>query len=383
MENLEPLSAAHLPSPSTGVTALIEEDQLSSHKILIELIDDLDQRREVMRKVEAIEDIMQASDALKQEKIQLWSDRLEKHPRTITRWLEKAEKEGLASIARATRSDAGQIKGCKRWKHSVQYWTEFILKTYNDGVKAKLGMTRNLVNNQVKGHAELDLGLKEGEYPSHMFVYKIIDPVIEKKNRKIRNPGQGPKIIVKVTTGKKDGKWVEEDIEVIRSNQVWQIDHTRLDNLLSDEEGGLTGSVWITAVIDTWSGCVMGYYLSFGSAGSHEVALALRHSVLHKKYGAEYQLQKEWEVCGLPEYIVTDRAKEFKSAHLRHVASDLNIKLRLRLYTEQGGVVERLFLELKTEFAALVLGFKGGSLKNGQKTPKSMLVLSMRIMTAS
>jgi putative transposase len=251
----------------------------------------------------------------------------------------------------------------KRWKHSIQYWTKFILKTYNDGIKAKLGMTPNLVNNQVKSHAELELGLKQGEYPSHPFVYKILAPTIEKKNRKVRNPGQGPGIIIKVTSGKKDGKWVEEDIEVIRSNQVWHVDHTRLDNLLSDEKGNLAGSLWITAVIDSWSGCVMGYHLSFGSAGSHEVALALRHAILQKHYGPEYRLQKEWEVCGLPEYIVTDRAKEFKSAHLKHIASDLGIKLRLRLYTEQGGLIERLFLELKTEFAALVLGFKGGSLK--------------------
>lgn len=128
--------------------------------------------------------------------------------------------------------------------------------------------------------------------------------------------------------------------------------------------------MWITAVIDTWSGGVMGYYISFGSAGSHEVALALRHAILQKHYGSEYQLQKEWEVCGLPEYIVTDRAKEFKSAHLKHIASDLNIKLRLRLYTEQGGIVERLFLELKTEFAALMLGFKGGSLKERPEHPE-------------
>jgi putative transposase len=82
-----------------------------SIKELIELIEDLDKRRKVMRKIEAIEDINQASDDRRQEKIQLWADRLEKDPRTITRWLEKAQKEGLASIARATRSDAGQIKG--------------------------------------------------------------------------------------------------------------------------------------------------------------------------------------------------------------------------------------------------------------------------------
>jgi putative transposase len=91
---------------------------------------------------------------------------------------------------------------------------------------------------------------------------------------------------------------------------------------------------------------------------------------LQKHYGSEYNLQNKWEVYGLPEYIVTDRAKEFKSAHLRHVAADLGFKMRLRLYTEQGGVVERLFLELKTEFAALMLGFKGGSLKERPANPE-------------
>jgi hypothetical protein len=50
------------------------------------------------------------------------------------------------------------------------------------------------------------------------------------------------------------------------------------------------------------------YYISlhqfyFMSAGFHEVALALRHAILPKHYGSEYKLQKEWEVCGLLEYI--------------------------------------------------------------------------------
>jgi putative transposase len=114
----------------------------------------------------------------------------------------------------------------------------------------------------------------------------------------------------------------------------------------------------------------MGYHIGFESPGSHEVALALRHAILQKHYGEEYQLREKWEVCGLPEYVVTDRAKEFKSAHLRHIAADLDFKMRLRLYTEQGGVVERLFLELKTEFAALVPGFKGGSLQERPKNPE-------------
>jgi putative transposase len=101
----------------------------------------------------------------------------------------------------------------------------------------------------------------------------------------------------------------------------------------------------------------MGYHLSFVNPGSHEVALALRYAIWQKHYGPEYELREKWEACGLPEYIVTDRAKEFKSAHLGRVAVDLGIKLRLRLYTEQGGVVERLFLGMKNEFTSKLPGF--------------------------
>lgn len=367
MEKRETLPSNSLLSSQDSDSVQTQQDHAPNqeYKILIELIEDLDEKREVMRKIEALEDILQASGRRRQEKIQLWAEQLEKHPRTITRWLEKVENEGLAAIARTTRSDAGQLKGFKHWKHDLEYWVDFIIKTYQKGKKAGLGMTPSLVNNQVKGHAELELRLKKGEYPSHRFVYRVLDPIIEKKNRKVRNPGQGPGIIIKTTDGKN-----EEDIVVERSNQVWQIDHTRLDNLLVDANGELAGSIWITAVIDTWSGCVMGYHIGFESAGSHQVALAIRHAILQKHYGSEYNLREDWEVCGLPEYIVTDRAKEFKSAHLRHVAADLGFKMRLRLYTEQGGVVERLFLELKTEFAALIPGFKGGSLKERPANPE-------------
>lgn len=114
----------------------------------------------------------------------------------------------------------------------------------------------------------------------------------------------------------------------------------------------------------------MGNHLGFANPGSHEVALALRHAILQKHYGPEYKLKEKWEACGLPEYIVTDRAKEFKSAHLRRVALDLGIKLRLRLYTEQGAVIERLFLGVKNEFSSKLSGFRGGSLKERPDNPE-------------
>jgi putative transposase len=133
----------------------------------------LDKRRFVMQKLDAIEDILQTSDDLKQDKIQLWAERLEKHPRTITRWLEKAQKDGLAAIAREVRSDAGQFQGKKRWKHSLSIGLSSSATPTTTVSKLGVSMTRSLTFNQVKAHAELELGLKEGEYPSHVFVTRF------------------------------------------------------------------------------------------------------------------------------------------------------------------------------------------------------------------
>ena len=364
-------------TPETQATFTIEQNSIEQHseeikislspavpqeRLIIEsLLEDLEDRAKIMQRVQAVEDISQASEHQRTEKIKLWADRLEVHPRTVTRLLERVKQEGLASLVRFTRIDAGEQRGSKQWQgKSVAEWTDFILTTYKRGNKNSRRMSRSQTFNQVKAHALEELGLakNKGEYPSIGFVYSVLNPLVEKKKQK-KNPGQGPGIVIKTI----DNDNVREDIVVERSNQVWQIDHTKLDNLLVDADDNIVGCVWITSVIDSYSSCIMGYYLSFMSAGSHEVALALRHAILPKQYGAEYELQKEWEACGLPEYIVTDRAKEFKSGHLRRVAMELGFKLRLRLHKEQGGIVERLFRGIKDEFSSLLPGYKGGTIK--------------------
>ncbi|XGW00046.1 MAG: DDE-type integrase/transposase/recombinase [Leptolyngbya sp. BL-A-14] len=328
--------------------------------ILEELIEDVEQKAKVLLRYHAVVEISQVSDALKKEKVKLWADRLEVHERTVIRLCEKVEKEGIAALARLTRADAGMTKGSKLWRgKKVEEWEKFIKDTYKEGNKYGRSMSRNQVFGQLKGHATLELGLKEeAEYPSRGFVYKVLEPLIQSKKKK-RNPGQGPGIVMRVLDAQKN----EEEVIVERSNQVWQIDHTHLDNLLGNASGETAGTIWITAILDTYSSCVMGYHLSFVSPGSHEVALALRHAILPKQYGPEYECREKWETCGLPEYIVTDKAKEFRSAHLRRVAVDLDIKLRLRLYTEQGAAIERLFLGTKNEFSSKISGYKGGSLE--------------------
>lgn len=367
----EPESSHTVVARSSRTTESSSKKQnqsvIKERMILEELIEDVEQKAKVLRQLQAVVEISQASDVLRKEKIKLWAERLEVHQRTVTRLCEKVEKEGVAALARVTRTDAGTTKGSKLWKlKTAQEWEKFIKDTYTEGNRYGRCMNRNQVFVQVEGHAKLELGLtRQGEYPSRGFVYKVLEPLIQSKKKK-RHPGQGPGIVIKVVDLKKN----IEEIVVERSNQVWQIDHTQLDNLLVDANGETAGTIWITAVIDTYSSCVMGYHLGFVNPGSHEVALALRHAISHKDYGPEYELDQKWEACGLPEYIVTDRAKEFKSAHLCRVAVDLGIKLRLRLYTEQGGVVERLFLGTKNEFTSKLPGYKGGSLKERPQNPE-------------
>ncbi|HEY9660757.1 MAG TPA: hypothetical protein V6C65_20055, partial [Allocoleopsis sp.] len=245
-----------------------EQSAIKERLILEELIENLEDKAKVMLRYQAVVEITQASDSLKKEKIRLWADRLEVHERTVTRLLQRVEKEGVAALARLTRADAGIIKGSKQWKgKTVEEWIEFIKKTYKEGNTASRVMNRNQTFVQVKGHAELELGLKEGEYPGRGFVYTVLESLAQTKKKK-RNPGMGPGIIIKVTDKDKN----IEEIVVERSNQVWQVDHTRLDNLLVDANGEVVSTIWITAVIDTYSSCVMGYHLSFVSPGSHEVA---------------------------------------------------------------------------------------------------------------
>lgn len=137
-----------------------EQSVIKERMILEELIEDVEQKAKVLLKYQAVVEISQASDALRKEKIKLWADGLEVHQRTITRLCEKVEKEGVAALARVTRTDAGITKGSKLWKQkTLEEWEKFIKDIYTEGNKYGRCMNRNQVFVQIQGHAKLELGL--------------------------------------------------------------------------------------------------------------------------------------------------------------------------------------------------------------------------------
>ncbi|WP_459195147.1 transposase [Nostoc sp. FACHB-892] len=321
-----------------------------------------------LKKVELIDIIRQAPNkAARRDAIADAAKALGKSSRTIKRMVENVEQVGVATLA-VGRKDKGQYR-------ISQHWHDFIVSLHKWGNREGSRINHNQIFGYLKAlafkgeelqHKKYDEKFKEysqvrkdliaGKYPSHVTVYKLINSYLEEKNTKIRHPGSPIEGQIIQTT--------EGILEITHSNQIWQIDHTKLDILLIDEEyKQVIGRPYITLVMDSYSGCVTGFHLGFEAAGSHEVGLALRHAILPKHYRTEYELQEAWEICGIPEYMVTDRAKEFKSEHLRQISLQLDFKRRLRAFPQAGGLIEAIFDKINKEILSLYGGYTGSSIE--------------------
>ncbi len=209
--------------------------------------------------------------------------------------------------------------------------------------------------------------------PSHMTVYRVLQPLIEKQEKKktIRSPGwRGTQLSVKTRAG--------QDLSVEYSNHVWQCDHTRADILLVDKYGKLLDRPWLTTVIDTYSRCIIGINLGFDAPSSQVVALALRHAILSKHYSHEYQLSEDWGTYGKPEHFYTDGGKDFRSNHLQQISVQLGFVCHLRDRPSEGGIVERPFGTFNVEFFSTLPGYTGSNVQERPEETEKEACLTLR-----
>ncbi len=149
--------------------------QIEANEITVELSES------AKLKLEVIQSLMEPCDrATYGQKLQDAAARLGKSKRSVQRLVKQWEKEGLAGIAGTKRADKGQYRIDSDWQ-------EFIIKTYKEGNKGSKRLTPAQVAVRVKARAK-ELGVKP---PSHMTVYRILNPLIAKQERiaSIRNPG--------------------------------------------------------------------------------------------------------------------------------------------------------------------------------------------------
>ncbi|MDF5722469.1 MAG: DDE-type integrase/transposase/recombinase [Rhizonema sp. PD37] len=349
------LTSQDFPALEVEEAAKTEEESTKHPLINIDSAD-------YLKKVELIDAVRQAPNkADRRDAIADAAKALGKSTRTIKRMVEKVEQVGVATLA-VGRKDKGQYRISKQWHDfvvSLHKWgnTEGSRINHNQifGYLKALAfqgekLQEKKYDEKFKQYSQVREDLIAGKYPSHVTVYKVINSYLEEKHNKVRHPGSPIEGQIIQTT--------EGILEITHSNQIWQIDHTPLDILLIDEEDKqVISRPYITLVMDSFSGCVTGFHLGFEAAGSHEVALALRHAIMPKHYGTEYELQEAWEICGIPEYMVTDRAKEFKSAHLKQISLQLGFIRRLRAFPQAGGLIESIFDKINKEILSLYGGY--------------------------
>jgi len=125
-----------------------------------------------------------------------------------------------------------------------------------------------------------------------------------------------------------------------------QIDHTKLNAILiSQIDGKPLGRVTITIVTDIYTGMVLGFFLSLYGPDHECVSNALAHAFYDKtEYLKRIGIIGEWPNLGLPDKLLMDNAKEFKSKALIHGCGEYGINRQYRPIRtpHYGGHVESL-----------------------------------------
>jgi putative transposase len=272
--------------------------------------------------------------------------------RSLYRYIRRYREQGLEGITRRERSDQGKEKVNEEWQ-------EFIIKSYRKGNHGMRSTSAAQIANLVKSRAK-----EQGEknYPSRATVYRLIEVEKEKreKKRKSRSIGwQGEQL--EITT--KEG--IELSIEY--SNQVWQCDHTLADILVVDSQGEILGRPILTTVVDTYSRCIVGIHIGMEGPSAAVTCLALRQAIMPKQYDMSYQLSNQWLTYGVPQYLYTDGGADFTSKHIDQIAASLGITLCLRRRPSDGGIVERPFGSINSEFFSTLPGYTTSRIK-GHRT---------------
>ncbi|NOU83885.1 DDE-type integrase/transposase/recombinase [Paenibacillus sp. LMG 31459] len=109
---------------------------------------------------------------------------------------------------------------------------------------------------------------------------------------------------------------------------VLEIDHTKLDLFVVDDETGLPlGRPYLTQAVDKATGAIVGIYVAFHAPSYVSVMQCLLHAMSPKTYVKELypEIQGTWDMFGVPKVLRMDNGKEFQSHSLKDACAQLGI----------------------------------------------------------
>jgi putative transposase len=117
---------------------------------------------------------------------------------------------------------------------------------------------------------------------------------------------------------------------VSRIMQKVEIDHTPLDIILLDDELDIAlGRAYLTLLLDKYSKCIVGFYITLKEPSYLSVQTAILNTFKNKDAILERfpEIKNDWPCYGKMESLVVDNGAEFWSDSLEQACHELNIQI--------------------------------------------------------
>lgn len=128
--------------------------------------------------------------------------------------------------------------------------------------------------------------------------------------------------------------------------QIVQIDHTKMDvNIVDEETREDIGRPYITIAIDIYSRMITGFYLSLDAPSGLSVAMCVTNSILPKnEWLMERGIDSNWDVWGFMDTLHADNGADFRAEALIEACriNEIDLQWRPVNKTNYGGHIERL-----------------------------------------
>lgn len=324
---------------------LIKRDVTPFYEKIVKVKDLITEPKNIKEDIKTLVDLEQKDFDKATERYEIIKSLLDKRDKTAAEVLKvaKKHKKGIATIYR-------WLKTYEQYENisSLASKREFC------GAKGKSRLDESvdtIINDVIEEYY-----LNKQKYPLQMIYEEI---VYKCKNIELKAPTKNtvrsrinnlhPKIIAK----NRNGIRVNETRgmsghfpEVKMPLDIIQIDHTKVDVILVDEETRKPiGRPIITVAIDVFSRMIFGFYISFEGPSYFNVGQCLLNAILPKDdFLKRYAVEGEWVVYGLPKKVHMDNGKDFRSASLQNFCKEYRIEdiYRPVARPEFGAAVERV-----------------------------------------
>ena len=306
-----------LTVPITNLRSLTEPTGNTRGDLALE---DEERISEAEAKLKAIKDLLPFRRIPKE----MWESQSEKtgHPvKTLREWFRRYRKDKrLSSLMRKRRKDAGMSRLHPLVEGMV---TARINALKKDG---------NLLPYAAYEDLEEDISELKTRFPNDQQIKTPVFSTFYERYRALPEYDKDAAKLGKRQAGLLHNLHKGSIQDVNHPLSLIQVDHLELPVMVVDEEDRIPiGKGWITVLIDVWSRCVMGYYITLEAPGDLSLGMAMCHAILPKDETLKrLDYEASWPVSGFMWSVLSDNAGEFHGNMLELAAMEYGIELRFR-----------------------------------------------------